>query len=163
MGEAVARRLGPARTLVLADASETRLAELGERLSDAGHRVRAIRGDVSIPRRSTSARPTVSRSARTRHASRRRRSRGGAAAGGSSLSPGIIATPLGRAELAGPFGDVMRAMIDRSGTGRLGTPDDVAAVVEFLVSPGASFITGTDLLVDGGVVAAMRYPSPSDE
>jgi hypothetical protein len=36
--------------------------------------------------------------------------------------------------------------------------------VEFLVSPAASFITGTDLLVDGGVVAAMRSaapPSPS--
>src|SRR5262249_41677785 len=75
-----------------------------------------------------------------------------------SLSPGIIATPMGNAELAGPFGDVMRAMIDQSGTGRIGTPDDIATVVEFLVSPGASFITGTDLLVDGGVVAAMRYP-----
>jgi NAD(P)-dependent dehydrogenase (short-subunit alcohol dehydrogenase family) len=69
---------------------------------------------------------------------------------------------MGRAELAGPFGDVMRAMIERSGTGRIGTPDDVAAAVEFLVSPAASFITGTDLLVDGGVVAAMRYPH-SDE
>jgi NAD(P)-dependent dehydrogenase (short-subunit alcohol dehydrogenase family) len=74
-----------------------------------------------------------------------------------SLSPGVIATPMGRAELAGPFGDVMRSMIERSGTGRIGTPGDVAAAVEFLVSPGAAFITGTDLLVDGGVVAAMRH------
>jgi NAD(P)-dependent dehydrogenase (short-subunit alcohol dehydrogenase family) len=74
-----------------------------------------------------------------------------------SLSPGVIATPMGRAELAGPFGDVMRAMIEASGSGRLGTADDIAAVVEFLVGPGASFITGTDVLVDGGVVAAMRY------
>jgi NAD(P)-dependent dehydrogenase (short-subunit alcohol dehydrogenase family) len=80
-----------------------------------------------------------------------------------SLSPGIVSTPMGRAELDGPFGDVMRAMIERSGTGRIGTPDDIAAAVEFLVSPDASFITGTDLLVDGGVVAAMRYPRPSDE
>ncbi len=75
-----------------------------------------------------------------------------------SISPGIIATPMGDAELAGPFGDVMREMIDMSGTGRRGTPDDIAAAVEFLVSPAASFITGTDLLVDGGVVAAMRNP-----
>jgi NAD(P)-dependent dehydrogenase (short-subunit alcohol dehydrogenase family) len=50
----------------------------------------------------------------------------------------------------------MRAMIHASGSGRAGTPDDIAAAVEFLVSPAASFITGTDLLVDGGVVAAMR-------
>jgi NAD(P)-dependent dehydrogenase (short-subunit alcohol dehydrogenase family) len=74
-----------------------------------------------------------------------------------SLSPGVIATPMGRAELDGPFGDVMREMIARSGSGRVGTADDVAAVVEFLVSPAASFITGSDVLVDGGVVAALRY------
>jgi NAD(P)-dependent dehydrogenase (short-subunit alcohol dehydrogenase family) len=74
-----------------------------------------------------------------------------------SISPGIVATPMGEAELAGPFGDVMRSMIDGSGTRRIGTPDDIAAAVEFLVSPAASFITGTDLLVDGGVVAAMFY------
>ena len=80
-----------------------------------------------------------------------------------SISPGIIATAMGRAELAGPFGDVMRAMIEGSGTGRIGTPEDIAAVVEFLVSPAASFVTGTDLLVDGGVVAAMRYPGPPNE
>jgi len=73
-----------------------------------------------------------------------------------SISPGIIATPMGHEELAGPYGDAMRAMIDMSACRRLGTPDDIAAAVEFLVSPAASFITGTDLLVDGGVVAAVR-------
>jgi NAD(P)-dependent dehydrogenase (short-subunit alcohol dehydrogenase family) len=74
-----------------------------------------------------------------------------------SLSPGVIATPMGHAELAGPFGDVMRTMIDMSGTHRIGTPDDIASVVDFLVSPAASFMTGSDVLVDGGVIAAMRY------
>ena len=72
-----------------------------------------------------------------------------------SISPGVISTPMGQAELAGPFGDGMRTMIEMSGTGRIGTPDDIAAAVEFLVSPAASFITGTDLLVDGGVIAAI--------
>jgi NAD(P)-dependent dehydrogenase (short-subunit alcohol dehydrogenase family) len=75
-----------------------------------------------------------------------------------SISPGVISTPMGQAELDGPFGDVMRDMIARSGTGRIGTPDDIAAAVEFLVSDAASFITGTDVRVDGGVVAAMRTP-----
>ena len=79
-----------------------------------------------------------------------------------SLSPGIIATPMGHAELAGPFGDVMRSMIDMSGARRVGTPDDIAGVVEFLVSPAASFITGADVLVDGGVVAATQYRSRDD-
>jgi NAD(P)-dependent dehydrogenase (short-subunit alcohol dehydrogenase family) len=73
-----------------------------------------------------------------------------------SISPGVIATPMGQEELAGPYGDGMRTMIEMSACGRLGTPGDIAAAVEFLVSPAASFITGTDLLVDGGVIAAVR-------
>ena len=73
-----------------------------------------------------------------------------------SISPGVISTPMGQQELAGPFGDGMRAMVEMSALRRLGTPGDIAAAVEFLVSPAASFITGTDLLVDGGVIAAIR-------
>jgi NAD(P)-dependent dehydrogenase (short-subunit alcohol dehydrogenase family) len=74
----------------------------------------------------------------------------------NSISPGVIATAMGRRELAGPSGDSMRAMVDGSGVRRLGTPDDIAAAAEFLLSPAAGFITGVDLLVDGGVVAAVR-------
>ena len=74
-----------------------------------------------------------------------------------SISPGIISTPLGQQELAGPSGVMMRNMSASSGTGRIGTPEDIAAVGEFLVSPAASFITGTDLLVDGGTVASLRF------
>ncbi|HUB54102.1 MAG TPA: SDR family oxidoreductase, partial [Mycobacterium sp.] len=39
---------------------------------------------------------------------------------------------------------------------RLGTPEDIAAATEFLLGPSASFITGTDLLVDGGVIGAIQ-------
>jgi meso-butanediol dehydrogenase / (S,S)-butanediol dehydrogenase / diacetyl reductase len=74
----------------------------------------------------------------------------------NSISPGVIATAMGRRELAGPSGDSMRYMVNGSGVRRVGTPDDIAAATEFLLSPAASFITGIDLLVDGGVVAAVR-------
>jgi NAD(P)-dependent dehydrogenase (short-subunit alcohol dehydrogenase family) len=47
-------------------------------------------------------------------------------------------------------------MVAMSATGRLGTPDDIAAATAFLLGPDASFITGTDLLVDGGVIAAIK-------
>jgi NAD(P)-dependent dehydrogenase (short-subunit alcohol dehydrogenase family) len=73
----------------------------------------------------------------------------------NSISPGIISTSMGQAELAGATGSFMGAMMAGSGTGRIGTPDDIAAAVEFLVGPAASFVTGTDLLVDGGVIGAM--------
>ena len=74
----------------------------------------------------------------------------------NSISPGIISTSMGKQELDSAVGQFMRAMITASATGRLGTPDDIAAAAVFLLGPDASFITGTDLLVDGGVVAAVR-------
>ncbi len=74
----------------------------------------------------------------------------------NSISPGIISTAMGRQELADESGAGMRAMIAGSGTKRLGTAADIAAAAAFLLGPDATFITGTDLLVDGGVVAAAR-------
>lgn len=74
----------------------------------------------------------------------------------NSISPGVISTPMGQQELAGESGAQMRAMIEASATKRLGTPYDIAEAAAFLLGPGASFITGTDLLVDGGTVAAVR-------
>jgi NAD(P)-dependent dehydrogenase (short-subunit alcohol dehydrogenase family) len=79
----------------------------------------------------------------------------------NSISPGIISTPMSQQELASPVGDGMRAMVAMSATGRLGTPEDIALATAFLLGPDASFITGTDLLVDGGVIAAIKSGSPS--
>lgn len=68
-----------------------------------------------------------------------------------SISPGIIDTPMGAQELAQQ--PVMGTMIDL--VGRQGRAEEVAAVAAFLVSPAASFMTGSDVLVDGGFVALM--------
>ncbi|KAB2379467.1 SDR family oxidoreductase [Actinomadura montaniterrae] len=78
----------------------------------------------------------------------------------NSISPGVIATPMGRAELGSEHGDGMRMMIDASNAKRTGTPADIAAAAEFLLGPAASFISGTDLLVDGGAVAAVTSLTP---
>jgi NAD(P)-dependent dehydrogenase (short-subunit alcohol dehydrogenase family) len=78
----------------------------------------------------------------------------------NSISPGIIDTAQGRAELRGEQGVRMQAMIDGSNVRRMGTPADIADAVEFLLSPAASFISGVDLLVDGGAIAAIGAPSP---
>ncbi|UFS58743.1 SDR family oxidoreductase [Subtercola endophyticus] len=74
----------------------------------------------------------------------------------NSISPGIISTPMGQLELAGAGGAGMRAMLEASATKRLGTPEDIANATEFLLDPRSSFITGTDILVDGGVISALR-------
>lgn len=70
-----------------------------------------------------------------------------------SLSPGIIDTPMGRAEFEQQ--PVMADLVAGSPLGRVIDADEVASVVEFLVSPAASAVTGTDVLVDGGAVAQL--------
>jgi NAD(P)-dependent dehydrogenase (short-subunit alcohol dehydrogenase family) len=47
-------------------------------------------------------------------------------------------------------------MVAVSAMGRFGTPDEIAAAAAFLLGPDAAFVTGVDLLVDGGVVAALK-------
>ena len=70
-----------------------------------------------------------------------------------SLSPGIIDTDMGRLEQqAGPEMDRMIAVTP---VGRMGRTDEIASVVAFLASPAASYISGTDILVDGGTVAGI--------
>lgn len=71
-----------------------------------------------------------------------------------SLSPGIIDTSMGRLEQkAGPEMDKMIAVTP---LGRMGEPREIASVVVFLASPAASYINGTDILVDGGTVAGIE-------
>lgn len=81
-----------------------------------------------------------------------------------SLSPGIIDTGMGRLEASKQ--PIMADMVELSAMHREGTAEEVAAVAAFLVSDGASFMTGTDVLVDGGIIASMTMPpepEPSNE
>jgi NAD(P)-dependent dehydrogenase (short-subunit alcohol dehydrogenase family) len=74
-----------------------------------------------------------------------------------SVSPGIVDTPMGRAEAE--HEPLMAAMVEGSALGRMLRPEELAAVVGFLISPAASALTGTDVLVDGGAVAAFQRRS----
>ncbi len=75
-----------------------------------------------------------------------------------SISPGIIDTPQGRQESAAqPF---MAVLLERTPLAREGSAEEVAAVASFLLSDEASFMTGVDVLVDGGVCAAIEGMAP---
>jgi NAD(P)-dependent dehydrogenase (short-subunit alcohol dehydrogenase family) len=75
----------------------------------------------------------------------------------NAISPGIIFTPLARDELTGPRGEGYRRMLDLSPVGRGGTPDEVAGVAALVMGPDGAFITGSDILMDGGVTASWFY------
>jgi NAD(P)-dependent dehydrogenase (short-subunit alcohol dehydrogenase family) len=74
----------------------------------------------------------------------------------NAVSPGIVDVPGGPA-LAPEYRDAMTAMVP---LGRMGTPDDVAATVLLVADPGAAYLTGQDVRVDGGLSAG-RYGIPT--
>ena len=75
----------------------------------------------------------------------------------NSISPGIIITPLANDELHGPRKEGYLKMIASSPAQRAGTPDEVGELAEFMMSKRGRFITGTDILIDGGTTASYWY------
>ena len=76
----------------------------------------------------------------------------------NTISPGIIVTPLAYDEFSAAV-EGYQAMIDASTAERTGTSDEIAEAGAFLLGEHAGFITGTDLLIDGGVIASIRAGS----
>ncbi|MDO6406852.1 SDR family oxidoreductase [Pantoea phytobeneficialis] len=74
----------------------------------------------------------------------------------NAISPGVVVTPLALHELNSEIGDIYRAMVDASAVKRMAPPEEIALAASFLLGPDAGFVTGSDLLIDGGVIAAMR-------
>ncbi|THF79581.1 SDR family oxidoreductase [Cohnella fermenti] len=71
-----------------------------------------------------------------------------------SVSPGTINTPMGRQEAQ--QSEAMKLLLDNTPAGREGEASEIAGAVAFLVSEDASYITGTDIRVDGGTVARVQ-------
>lgn len=64
----------------------------------------------------------------------------------NTVHPGLIDTPM----MSGANPDFVRAHLAQTPAGRVGTPEEVAEVVVFLLSDAAAYVNGVDLPVDGG-------------
>ena len=79
----------------------------------------------------------------------------------NSVHPGFIRTPMtenaaqriARSGGAASGNAVIAGMVALTPMGRIGTPEDIAAGVAFLVSDDAAFMTGSELVIDGGYTA----------
>ncbi len=87
----------------------------------------------------------------------------------NSLSPGGIATGI-LADFQKAFGDKMTKNVERAG--RPGTPEEVARIAAFVLSPASNWLKGADIAIDGGMgsfnqsdamgLAALRLPSQGE-
>ena len=68
-----------------------------------------------------------------------------------SISPGTFKTPMGEIE-----GKEAASFAERGALGRMGEPEEIAKMMAFMVSDECSYLTGVDILYDGGSVAALQ-------
>ncbi|MBD8605401.1 SDR family oxidoreductase [Aeromicrobium sp. CFBP 8757] len=79
----------------------------------------------------------------------------------NAVAPGYVDTEMVRSGFrSGSINE--DTVLSRTPLRRLATPEDIAGVIEFLVGPAASFITGVLLPVDGGLIIDGRFDAPSD-
>jgi NAD(P)-dependent dehydrogenase (short-subunit alcohol dehydrogenase family) len=69
----------------------------------------------------------------------------------NSISPGLIQSGANRAHLEDGAGGFAREMVERTLLGRLGDPEDVANLALFLACDESAYITGVDIVIDGGM------------
>lgn len=74
-----------------------------------------------------------------------------------SISPGLVATPMGALEFKNQ--PVKYDLLAATPLQREATTPEIVDAIEFLLSGRASFISGIDLLVDGGLMATKRHPA----
>lgn len=68
-----------------------------------------------------------------------------------SISPGTFETPMGKLE-----GEAASSLAEAGALGRMGRPEEIAQLMAFLAGNEAGYMTGTDILCDGGTIAAKR-------
>ena len=125
IGQTIARRIGVGKTILLADLNEDTAAGAATTLQAAGFNASTVTVDVA-------SHDSV-----------------------SALASTAGALGLAMDELNSPAGAAYQRMIKGPPPDGLAPPDEIGATAAFLMGRDGSFITGTDLLIDGGVIASI--------
>ncbi|KAB8216954.1 hypothetical protein BDV33DRAFT_206850 [Aspergillus novoparasiticus] len=179
MGIAIARRVGSGSLITLADHSQTMLERAVHALHEEGHNMEGVQTDVTdlsaveklalhaaglgwirVVVHTADVAMNQAAPSRVYHvnllgtanvieASAPLWASKGARI--NSVNPGVVLSNMMKEELEGPAASMLRKSIDRTPAGRMETTADIANVVAFLWSTDAIFVTGSDLLVDGGL------------
>ncbi|MFP8881139.1 MAG: SDR family oxidoreductase [Myxococcota bacterium] len=82
----------------------------------------------------------------------------------NAIGPGIIATPLASVLAGREDGEIRKRVEELTPVGRVGQPSDIAGLIAFLCGPDAGFMTGSYLIMDGGLrdARAGGMPDPTD-
>jgi NAD(P)-dependent dehydrogenase (short-subunit alcohol dehydrogenase family) len=80
----------------------------------------------------------------------------------NAIGPGVIDTPLAHGLAGDEGGPIRSALEERTPVGRAGRPADIAGLIAFMAGPDGAFMTGSYVLMDGGLRDA-RGPMPDPE
>jgi NAD(P)-dependent dehydrogenase (short-subunit alcohol dehydrogenase family) len=69
----------------------------------------------------------------------------------NAIGPGVIDTPLAHGLAGDEGGPIRTGLEERTPLGRVGRPSDIAGLISFLAGPDGEFMTGSYLLMDGGI------------
>ena len=78
----------------------------------------------------------------------------------NAIGPGVIDTPLAHGLAGDEGGPIRQALEQRTPVGRAGRPSDIAGLIAFLASADAAFMTGSYLIMDGGLRDARGFNLP---
>jgi NAD(P)-dependent dehydrogenase (short-subunit alcohol dehydrogenase family) len=76
----------------------------------------------------------------------------------NAVCPGFIVAESNRILLEPKYKNILAELLARVPLGRLGQPEDIANAVCFLASDESAFMTGTTLLIDGGITSSTNLP-----
>ncbi|MBM4202637.1 MAG: SDR family oxidoreductase [Gammaproteobacteria bacterium] len=69
----------------------------------------------------------------------------------NAIGPGVIETPLAAGLAGEPLGAIRSSLETRTPVGRVGQPDDIAGLVNFMAGPDGAFMSGSYVVMDGGL------------